>query len=158
MTRDLSELISRVEAAKGPDREIDAAIWQLVLPDDYRKARGMASGLWPKNGDREAEERAWASRAARPFSRSLDAAIALCERVLPGWLWEMRQDETRGYFARVESPDFDCVTWEAGDKITTDILAGRDANAFAPTPALALCLALSTARQRPAPETMGDGG
>lgn len=82
---------------------------------------------------------------------SLDAALALAERVLPGWRWTMAApSESRrvpdAYFARIESPDFDCVTWEAGDKCTTDVLAGRDAFAYAATPALALCLAVLKAR------------
>jgi hypothetical protein len=56
-----ADVIARLEKAEGPDRGIDGAI-------------AMALGLMP-SGDR--------------YTASIDAAIALVERMLPGWRWSI---------------------------------------------------------------------
>lgn len=55
----IEELIGRLERATGPDREIDDAL-------------RIAFGYPPKPWD---------------YTASIDAALALVERVLPGWFW-----------------------------------------------------------------------
>lgn len=62
----LQSLLERVEGATGADREIDSRLNRL--------AYGDTPVLWPK-GSR-----------SKPYTASLDAALALVERVLPGHL------------------------------------------------------------------------
>lgn len=65
---DLNALLERVRAASGPDRNLDLAIHMALEPANY--APGWA---WDDLG--------------RPphLTASLDATVALVERVLPGW-------------------------------------------------------------------------
>jgi len=62
----------------------------------------------------------------RAYHGSLDAAKALHEALLPGWDWLVRTND----FARVTSPDYDQVTWEAGDRVVTDIVSGNAFEAY----------------------------
>lgn len=74
----LRELLERVEGATGPDREIDKAISKALLGET-----SMA-----------------------PLTRSIDCAVELCERVLPGWGWSVCRccvsDDARVW------PDYNC--------------------------------------------------
>lgn len=73
---DLAELLERVTAATGPDRELDAALLRAF--GFQRTAGNIAnSGSW-KHGDGS-----WLSASREPVTASLDAALALVERVLP---------------------------------------------------------------------------
>lgn len=74
---DLPSIIARLEAATGPDREIDAALhWYLL--EQNRDERSLAWVTFqfslPETGD-------WRA----PYTASLDACAALQGRVLPGW-------------------------------------------------------------------------
>lgn len=85
----LRELKERVDAAEGPDRDLDGEIEVLA-----RRLEAYAAGL-------DDETRAkWESRAGwvfdafttyepKPFTASIDASLALVERVLPGWVWHV---------------------------------------------------------------------
>lgn len=66
--QNLRDLQARVRAAEGPDREIDVAL-EVTLDT---KQIG-----WEK----------WS--IAQLYTSSLDAAVALVERMLPGWFWRM---------------------------------------------------------------------
>lgn len=74
---DLSSLIARVEAATGPDRELDARLDALA-----RNRTGFRWGghyydcdqLVGAGGD-----------DVFPYTSSVDYALALVERLLPGW-------------------------------------------------------------------------
>lgn len=144
-TAALKALLERVKSAEGPDRALDVRIEHDVI------------GCWP-----DFPEKDWASDEeildqlsacesyevwfCPPYTASLDASLALLERVLPGWMnWLIRSDESAPFFARIESPDFEAVTWEAGDRVKTDVLSGSDHHARAKSPALALLAALLTA-------------
>ena len=71
----LTDLIARLEAATGPDPELDKLIsLELVGFDPDRLPTH-----WPDIG-RPASPHA-------PYTASLDAAIALVEAKLPGWWW-----------------------------------------------------------------------
>lgn len=85
---DLSDLISRVRSATGSDRRLDAEIscafyfpdLRPAEPDDFSGAYGYTPGnIKVKHGFLMAES----------FTSSLDAAVALCNRVLPGWWWRV---------------------------------------------------------------------
>lgn len=92
---DLAGLIERVGKLTGPDRELDAEICSaLQICPDFD-----GSGLIPPITFRvNPEQHGWVqvlgcngmsvhSRAAYPLTVSLDAAVALVERCLPGWYW-----------------------------------------------------------------------
>lgn len=77
MTTDLSSLIERIEAAPGPNREIDAAI-ELAFTDD----RGVRPLAFFKH------KITIGKRRTIPFTASIDAAITL---VPTGWIVEIRR-------------------------------------------------------------------
>lgn len=80
----LSSLISRVEKATGPNYALEVDIFKFFNPDyrDYVEGRG---GLVHKN---DGEDQRVLSNVRPPnVTASIDAAVALAERVLPGWGW-----------------------------------------------------------------------
>lgn len=125
---DLIALAERVEAATGPDLDLERDI-----------ATALGAGAAYIAGSRD-----W------HFTKSLDAAITL---VPEGWRWIMRQacpdkanPDERGFFARLETEDFETVTWGKGDCWITDHIAGQEAKCWAATPALALTAAALRSR------------
>lgn len=89
MNADLNDLLGRIRIATCPDRELDAAItiaigegpdegWELIthVPGVFM----MDAGRWIK-GNR--------IRTPKPFTASVDAALALVERKLPGWGYDL---------------------------------------------------------------------
>jgi hypothetical protein len=66
----LRALEKRLMEASGGSYEIDAAVADVFpwLEDSYKEANGLT-----------------VVRSIRPVSQTLDAAVALVERVLPGW-------------------------------------------------------------------------
>jgi hypothetical protein len=108
---DLLDLKRRIEEAKGPDRDLDAAL--------------------------ECAFEAWGRIPA--FTGSIDAALALVERVLPGW----------GYTIEAAMPGLGVSVHLWPPRPTVD--EGEEGEG--PTPALALILALINAliaQQEPA--------
>lgn len=102
----LSDLIARVEGAGGPDRALDAEIVVQfdIRPDWLKDSPGI---LWVgpdgdvlysyNNKKSRGNPSAWYLTDFYPgkqipfYTASLDAAVALAERVLPGWSWEVRK-------------------------------------------------------------------
>ena len=91
----LTELLARVQAAKGPDREIDALVHCLdkgltfhkFMRVNERQTRpdtplGKAYSFRTEKG----ETAIWQTEH---YSESLDALAALAERVLPGCYWRL---------------------------------------------------------------------
>lgn len=70
----LEGLIERVTAAQGPDRELDRSIG---------RAFGVTETTFPQYepGD-----------VMPSYTASIDAALALVERYLPGWSWSIGHD------------------------------------------------------------------
>ena len=98
MTR--TELIAALKSAKGPDRELDKAVWRQF------HAPGMEPGStihFPK------------------YTASIDAAVALIERVRPETLW---------------------AVYSGGEAEVDDETGTATVGARAATPAIALCIAL----------------
>lgn len=106
----MNDLLARIEAAEGPSREIDLALANLlVFSEPHRLISSHVSG-WshdfaypeselPLGGD---EYHGWAKALnhmiAQPVERytsSIDAALALCERVLPGCHWSVSNAAVR---------------------------------------------------------------
>jgi hypothetical protein len=101
----ITSLIEKLEGAEVGSRELDCAIW-------------TATGGWDHVG--------------RPptFSTSLDAALALAERMLPGWDWQIvKGSEEEAYVALQPH----------GAAFGHEVQAA--------TPALALCAAILRAKQ-----------
>jgi hypothetical protein len=150
---DLESLLARVEAAEGPDREIDALICAAlhVLPagevcppvaaDTAVEWRAFEDGwvrLYATNG--HVRDQHFLGRHADPFTASLDAALALCERVLPG-------ADVSLFTLRSKRPEARVVT--DYDEATDEIYVWEDADGA--TPALALLAALLKALIAQAP-------
>ncbi|MFZ2252645.1 MAG: hypothetical protein WAW13_00555 [Minisyncoccia bacterium] len=120
-----TDIIDRLESATGPDRELDALACRLAAPKDWEKYRNwaaMPSGAPPDIMDRDAV------RWVPAYTASLDDSLALVGEKLPGWRWEMahhpRMTREHRYVFEIEAPSEDSAT------------------ALAPTPALAVLLAL----------------
>lgn len=84
---DLRALIERVEKLGGPDREVDGEIFYAVAGSEWEEAYRRAQE--PCGCPHDMAVEVAKSRYAPRFTASLDAAIALCERVLPGCYREM---------------------------------------------------------------------
>jgi hypothetical protein len=92
----LPELLERVKAASGPDRELGAdLLWVL----DHARAQAVfnnaAMGMprsYPPTLPIPAGLGRLAVRAmGADITASIDAAVALIERTLPGWRWMVRR-------------------------------------------------------------------
>lgn len=70
----LPDLLARVEGATGADREIDSLLWYKLIFDPELAKPGYGWMKTPGIG-----------HSAPAFTASLDQALALCSRVLPGW-------------------------------------------------------------------------
>lgn len=135
----LHELRARVLGATKGDREIDARIHHALFPDQRvlldagsirpprREPIYGALRDFPIDGWTDWDGIAITLEAA-PCTTSIDAAVALAERVLPGWRWRVHSE---GY-ATVE---------EIG-------VAGHLGEAYGATPALALTAAILAALRR----------
>jgi hypothetical protein len=94
-----ADIIKRLEAATGPDRGLDGIIARDVehwIPhfdldgDDLLDWPDMG-GHWHSPGDPSAFRCAIVDGALEPphYTASIDAALALVERMLPGWGWNI---------------------------------------------------------------------
>lgn len=66
-------ILQRLERAYGPDHQLDCVIWRWYCRS------GFEIGLRYRKDD------------APKFTASLDAAVSLVNRVLPGWWWKVIQ-------------------------------------------------------------------
>ncbi len=76
----LDGLIERVRAATGPDRGIDRDIAERVAATKFRTGKRGREWFEDSHGGVET----W-TRHPTPYTASVDAALALVERMLPGW-------------------------------------------------------------------------
>jgi hypothetical protein len=85
---DLSDLITRLEGAEEADRELDARLYVELIA---RLRRPDIEDMIAARAASHPDENVWLSGArdwqVPPFTSSLDAALGLAERVLPGWWW-----------------------------------------------------------------------
>lgn len=122
----LTELIARLEAATGPDRVLDRDLYALLEDAELRPWRPGARKCWwyARGSDRVLQ----CSDGTALYTASIDAALALVERVLPGWLVSIMIGHGKAV-AHVRDKSI-----LAPDKIEGD--------GYAVTPALAVLLAL----------------
>src|SRR3990167_736645 len=92
---ELTALLGRVEKASDSDRELDnllafwftgAPFWIAEWGEEYEKRPWLAKELCGEEKDTPPPH----------FTASLDAAIALVERVSPGCWWQVGQGLSRG--------------------------------------------------------------
>jgi len=77
---DLNELLERVKAATGPDRELDADLLEMASIGYYDYTRSNYEYQADDANRLDLTKEWW-----HPFpTRTIDAALALTERVLPG--------------------------------------------------------------------------
>ena len=95
--QELKVLLRKLENAKGHDRNVDAAIANLLIQKTgiigkWIGARGVS--VWP-------------DEFAPPYTASIDDAVALVERLLPGWHWSVRSKDDRGRNScQIEPPEY----------------------------------------------------
>jgi hypothetical protein len=94
----LIALRERVIGAKESDRELDADIWHMLTPGVTRKATKVVSskGLWPDYVIDETRDESHRLIIVPEYTASIDAALALVERVLPGRHKDLYIDDTGG--------------------------------------------------------------
>jgi hypothetical protein len=113
---EIGELIERLEKLTGPDREIDADIAATV--GAFKEKHGLPGGGWVSKGEH------YAVVPAPRYTESIDAAMTMLPE---GFRWGLKTSRhRRGYFAE---------TWTADGKVICGI-------GDAPTPAIALCIAI----------------
>lgn len=76
----LTELIKQLEKLDGPDRRHDGAVHNAIFGTEYGRNGVSVTGFSPSAAD-------YGTPVVPAYTASLDAAIALCEWVLPGWSW-----------------------------------------------------------------------
>jgi len=146
-------LIERLEKAEGPDREIDVLLWRefgwseirdpernsvtdILGPDVRVNTRTISEAIdLFLHTDANGIARAW---NVPRLTASLDAALALVERVLPGWRAQFWQQRSGRWHARlIRDVHYALVTTEDEDR-TRD---GDDEIAGARTAPIALLIA-----------------
>jgi len=108
-----TDLIAMLEALTGPDREVDARIWCLFAGVKYKghflaygdPTRTQVEFTLPPKRTRcvTSDAKGYPHKHAAHVTASLDAAVALCERVLPGYLWSLSIHETGTAIAHVDT-------------------------------------------------------
>jgi hypothetical protein len=101
----LTDLLARLEAATGPDRELDAAIHLAVNPDDFA-SKVMRGDYCVQSWDLgwggisyvslDSGGTSGGSHPVPMVTASLDAALGLVGRVLPGWVWSISSADPEG--------------------------------------------------------------
>lgn len=146
----LPDLIAALEKAEGPSLQLDGMIWcaankyEFVMWDGAGCVyRDPAAPKWD-GGIKHAQ-----ASIVRPYSASIDAAVALVERVLPGYGWDLASNTS--HIKACLDPEFGKPIgkhphWAAVSNISSKKFEDG-AN-----PAVALCLAtlraLSSQEQR----------
>lgn len=140
----IAELIERLKKAEGPDREIDQALWEAVTGECTHRNTHF---VYLENDERELEcsdcgADTYGKDKWSGLTSSLDAALSLVERKLPGWKRELEEHVPTDkwphavfgnhyWTATIISPEWD---GSGGD--------WRAAEECGKTPALAVYLAL----------------
>ena len=130
MTRD--ELITALEAAAGPDRELDAEVWLVADPVAYNRKCSFRGMVYAGTVFSAKEKRAWTKRAAAHYAPAYTASIDAALTLVPdgdGWGIDFGPNST---FAKP-----DVFWWSAS-------VGAEDAEGA--TPAIALCIAALKAR------------
>lgn len=96
---DHTALIERLEKAESGNRELDALIWLHLNRPEYTggvralEMRGWYDGRGHLILETDAGEEVADGLGIGIYTTSIDAALALVERVLPGWGYFLRKDK-----------------------------------------------------------------
>lgn len=129
-------LIERLEAAEAGSRELDADV-HSALGTVFSRPVTQEDRYYSLLYDAKSVS-VFIPEALTPVTTSLDAALALAERVLPGWDWKVGglRPPIEGYDER-EAPPHATLT-RRGPLVANEGFAVADGA----TPALALCIAV----------------
>lgn len=132
----LQDLLTRVEQAQEGSRELDAEIAVALRYGGERYPNKPLGTFSPGHVQADLGRDGWSVGWTVPaFTTSLDAALALIERKLPGWWWEVAHGTAHKgagpYWASVYNNETLAATFDG----TPDEAPGK-------TPALALVAAL----------------
>lgn len=128
---DIAAIIEKLEAADGPNYAIEVEIFKLVHPEYQDFIQGRGGLIHPQDGE---DVRVQSNVRPPNYTASLDAALNLHAKFLPGWtVANIGQDDRKGWHAELRKG---CQT-----SYSTVSLAG------AATPAIALCLAVMKAKR-----------
>lgn len=139
---DLTSLIERLEKAEWPDGQLDAEILEATGGCAHRETEyycvedgnSVDSGFTCKRCHKDTY-----GQRVEPYTSSIDAAVALAERVLPGWGWSV-ESKTHHIMA--------CLNPELGEPVGKHphwaAISNLSSRTFedAATPAIALLLAI----------------
>lgn len=149
-TQALRDLEKRLSEAKGPDREIDVHLYAAFSDLPIKPASSwcvMDKFQFAYTDERKDRRALYLHEDDVPeFTASLDAAVALCERVLPGRGLMIGRGKTR------PSEPLWGVELYADDLVKIGAPYRIIARAESETPALALCLAIVRALLAKEPE------
>ena len=81
------DLLQRIEAASGADRAIDKALFAALVDPRTEKNYWGWQGSRPQGSPAKPATDYWDLRQTPEVTASIDAALALVERLLPGWFW-----------------------------------------------------------------------
>jgi len=115
---DLKELLARVERATEADTFLDADLEFHLAPDAF-----------------------WDVANAKPYTSSIDASLALVERVLPGWGWSV-QSRTRHVLACCGADGAPAITKHPHWTLLSSPEVSGGEYFDATTPALSVCRSL----------------
>ena len=128
----LADLIEMLEKATGPSLELEGMVWCAVAGYEFVMWDGAgcvyrdpAAPKW------DAGIKHAAALRVRPYTASLDAAVDLCSRALPGWRGSIQ-------FGNFGGP---VNAYVCADETVDDVIASH------PVPAIALCIAILKAKQ-----------
>lgn len=132
----LSALQERLRNATGPDRKLDADLWEAFDP--------IFATCRPHWTVKEIED------FTPHHTASVDAALALVEKLLPGWAWQVETPRFRyeelehGYYACLNNVEraLQSRSEQSDPRTFTGIYCKHIWNATAPTAPLAILSAL----------------
>lgn len=145
----ITSLIEKLEGAEVGSRELDALVAVALkldckpnLPDDLHWLRPIQKDDHCAPGTYWFVQRSGMSlRTSEPVTTSLDAALALAERVLPGWWWTAGRCGLTCHAS--VGPDSKFI----GEPDLSKFDSGFHADVPNPsTPAIALCIAILRAQ------------
>lgn len=146
-----TELVERLEVADRGSRELDGLV-EVAIRDVQAARSGLKREHWAKwrsNRDGHISDGHTFYDSA-PVTTSIDAALALAERVLPGWQWTLggprekiaKSDDGRPFASLVR----------AGPEVANEGFVTSPGN----TPAVALCIAILKATAASSVGTKGE--
>lgn len=113
-------LLERVKKAVGPDRAIDGDLFIEFTPGIQEAGRidrdftGGVVGWWPTDGPYQS------AREVPRYTASIDAALALLDRVLPGAEWTRSMDSVN-----TDGTELVEIAWRANEDNDWIIEIGR---------------------------------